>query len=55
MMTFEVSYKNGTKRIRANDLDDAERICDERIKTWTDIRIVNPKEVSNELHGSNST
>lgn len=41
-MKFIVTYgKEGkTKKIIAKDLEEAEKICDEKLKTWTDIIMV---------------
>lgn len=48
MITFSVLYsKNKSTLIQAKNLDEAEKICNNKYKTWTEIRIKNDKNQSN--------
>jgi hypothetical protein len=39
-----VNYKNGTKKIVADNLEQAEKMCNKKIKSWTDIYTKPKKE-----------
>ena len=55
MTLFIVHYKNKRKRIYAEDLEEAENIANNRIKTWTDIIISDKRRAKcDEQYGQDS-